>query len=82
MTATTENGEARIVLEDGGVPFDPLTDSDEPDISLGIEDRVIGGLGIMFVKSLMDTLHYERTTSGNRISLAKTLTSTQLEERQ
>ncbi|WP_027086256.1 ATP-binding protein [Cohnella panacarvi] len=77
ITAATENGIASILLEDGGIAFNPLLESKEPDISLGIEDRDIGGLGVFFVKSLMDTVQYERTANGNRLSLAKALTTTQ-----
>lgn len=77
ITAATENGIASMVLEDAGIAFNPFLDSDEPDISLSLEDRDIGGLGIYFVKQRMDTFHYERTTNGNRLSLAKALNSTQ-----
>jgi len=59
-----------VVLEDEGIPFDPLA-AQAPDLELGLEDRPIGGLGIHFVKRLMDEIAYERTASGNRLTLVK-----------
>jgi len=59
-----------IVLEDEAVPFDPLS-AEAPDLGLSVEERRIGGLGIHFVKRLMDEIVYERTASGNRLTLYK-----------
>jgi serine/threonine-protein kinase RsbW len=59
-----------VVLEDEGVPFDPLA-AGEPDLELSLDDRPIGGLGIHFAKRLMDEMAYERTPSGNRLVLLK-----------
>ncbi len=50
-----------IVVADDGPPFDPL-DRPDPDVTLPLEGRQPGGLGIMLVKSLMDDVRYERTT--------------------
>ena len=50
-----------IVVADDGPAFDPLARPD-PDVTLPLERRQVGGLGIMLVKSLMDDVHYERTT--------------------
>lgn len=61
-----------VTLEDEGIPFDPLQ-KDDPDLTLGVEDREIGGLGVLFVKRLMDEVHYERTAAGNRLRLVKRL---------
>ena len=56
------DGEAiEIIVADDGPPFDPLARPD-PDVSLPLERRQPGGLGIMLVKSLMDDVRYERTT--------------------
>lgn len=65
-------GIVEVTLEDEGIPFDPLQ-KDEPDITLGLEERDVGGLGLMFVKRLMDELQYERTDTGNRLRMAKRL---------
>lgn len=76
LTAKTEDGMAVIVLEDEGIAYDPLTESVEPDITLGVEEREIGGLGIFLVKRLAERLAYERTARGNRLVLAKALRTT------
>ena len=45
----------------------------QPDFSLSIEDREIGGLGIHFVREFMDDFSYERQGAHNRVSLVKHL---------
>ena len=47
-----------ITLLDDGVPFNPFMQSD-PDISLSVQDREVGGLGVHLVKFLVDDYHYE-----------------------
>jgi sigma-B regulation protein RsbU (phosphoserine phosphatase) len=57
---------------DAGVPFDP-TKKDKTDTTLSVEDRQIGGLGILLVRELMDTINYERSDGQNILTLTKTL---------
>ncbi|MBN2982764.1 ATP-binding protein [Cohnella algarum] len=59
-----------IVLEDDAIPFNPL-EAGAPDLEPSLEERAVGGLGIHFVKKLMDDVSYERTSSGNRLVLVK-----------
>lgn len=61
-----------ITLEDRGVPFNPLA-HDDPDISLGIHDREIGGLGIFMVKKTMDDIRYEYRDGRNMLTVVKRL---------
>ena len=58
-----------IVLEDNGKPFDPFTEAMEPDIDAALEDRPIGGLGVFFVKTLVDKADYVRHEDRNRVTL-------------
>lgn len=60
-----------FTLIDEGEPFDPTT-LDEPDTSLSVEERPIGGLGVFLVKQIMDEVRYER--QGNRNILTMTYT--------
>lgn len=61
-----------IVLTDDAVPFNPLLETD-PDVTLQLEDRPIGGLGVFLVKKIMDEIRYERTSDGgNRLWMSKT----------
>ena len=64
-----------IVIEDRGVPFDPLRSGADPlaQLDMDLEDRPIGGLGIYFVKRLMDEIQYERIGNMNRIHMRKQL---------
>ncbi len=62
-----------ITVEDDGPAFDPLARAD-PDVSLPLESRQPGGLGITLVKSLMDDVRYERT-SRNVLTIRKRIDS-------
>lgn len=57
-------------IADNGVPFDP-TEAPAPDLSLPIEERDIGGLGIHLMRSLMDRVHYRRSNGANILRLEK-----------
>ena len=57
-------------LIDQGVPFDPLQKAD-PDITLSIEERQIGGLGIFIVKKTMDTVHYAYENGKSILTMIK-----------
>lgn len=63
-------GMVTAMLEDHGIPFNPL-ETPEPDTTLGIEERSIGGLGVHFVRALMDEVTYERDGTMNRLTLRK-----------
>lgn len=57
-------------ITDSGRPFDP-TRSDGPDLTLGAEERPIGGLGIYLVKKIMDQVSYARENGKNILSMTK-----------
>ena len=59
-----------ITFVDQGIPFDPLSQK-EPDTSLGIEERKIGGLGIFLVKKTMDEVSYQYRDGKNILCLKK-----------
>ena len=63
------NGSLVVVVEDDGIAFDPFTAAPAPDLDADVEDRPIGGLGVYFVKTLMDEVAYERVENRNRITL-------------
>ena len=72
LVTLTEKDEALVVvLEDDGIAFDPFSAVPEPDLEAGVEERRIGGLGVYFVKSLMDEVAYERRDGRNRITLVQ-----------
>ena len=59
-----------ISIEDDGKAFDPLT-LPAPDLSLSLAERPVGGLGIHFVRKLMDAVEYKRENNCNYIFLKK-----------
>lgn len=62
-----------IKLVDDGKAFDP-TQINKPDLSVTIEERNIGGLGIHFVSTVMDKIEYCRLGNYNQLLLEKTIT--------
>lgn len=69
---TTTEGEIIAEIEDCGRPFDPLQ-VPPPDMSKPLRDRNVGGLGIHFIKSLMDDVSYQRIEERNVLRLSKRL---------
>ncbi|MFA6812252.1 MAG: ATP-binding protein [Bacteroidaceae bacterium] len=76
LIVSIEKKEDNLIMEfrDGGVPFDPLVKED-PDITLPLEERKIGGLGIFLTKKLMDSLSYNRVSGENVLILVKHITN-------
>jgi anti-sigma regulatory factor (Ser/Thr protein kinase) len=62
-----------IQVIDNGVPFDPAARSD-PDLTLPVEERPIGGLGIYMMKKLSASLKSERSDGHNVLRIEKDLT--------
>ena len=67
-----EENPAAVILTfvDDGKPYNPLEKPD-PDTSLGVDEREIGGLGIFLVKSNVDEISYERTDGKNILRMKK-----------
>jgi phosphoserine phosphatase RsbU/P len=65
--AVRDNDSLVIRLADTGKSFDPnaLPDINDIELSKKLEDRPVGGLGIMLAKIGVDDLQYEATGSGN-----------------
>lgn len=62
-----------LEIIDSGAPFDPFSRQD-PDTTLSIAERDIGGLGIHLVKKLMDHTSYQRVDNQNVVRLSINLT--------
>ncbi|ACN17178.1 RsbW1 [Desulforapulum autotrophicum HRM2] len=62
-----------IRFEDDGKAFDP-TGVPCPDTGCALEQRLVGGLGVHFVKHFIDTCSYRREKDKNIMILKKRLT--------
>jgi serine/threonine-protein kinase RsbW len=58
-----------IRIIDHGAPFDPSSRPD-PDTSLSVEDRDIGGLGIFLVRKMSDHVEYQRSDGQNILDIS------------
>lgn len=63
----------RVKLSDGGPPFDP-TKGKTTDVTLPMDERGCGGLGILFVKRFSDCCSYQRKDDKNIFYFTKTYT--------
>ena len=69
-----------IILRDHGIPFDP-TSVLEPDLDAPLKKRKAGGLGMHFMRQLMDEMRFERSPdSGNVLTMVKHKEPTPLSE--
>ena len=55
-----------LELIDNGAPFDPTTAA-LPNLHRPIQERPIGGLGLLLMRRMAAQLQYERLTDGNRL---------------
>lgn len=62
----------QLTVIDDGIAFNPLSKED-PDLNASVEDRAIGGLGIHFVKTIMDSVRYERSNKKNVLIMTKSV---------
>jgi anti-sigma regulatory factor (Ser/Thr protein kinase) len=65
-----ENSDLSIEFEDQGRPFN-LLEHPAPDLTLPLDQRPIGGLGIYMIKQSMDRVDYRRIGGKNVVVLTK-----------
>jgi len=66
-----ENETITVEVLDDGFPFNPLEEAPELDVESSLEDRRIGGAGIMLAKQLMTELRYQRNSDRNHLTMIK-----------
>jgi len=64
VNLTLAPGEVILVIEDDARAFDPQT-APKPDLTLPVEQRPIGGLGLHLVRSLSSRMTYRRQNDKN-----------------
>ena len=73
VRAMANDQRLKLIISDEGTPFDP-TEKALADTTLSAEERPVGGLGILLVRKLMDSINYERIDGKNVLTLRKYLT--------
>ncbi len=63
-----QDNEITLKFEDEGIYYNPLQKED-PDITLSLEERPIGGLGIFMVKEISKDIEYKREDNKNILIL-------------
>lgn len=66
--------EITIRFKDGGKKFNPL-EREMPDTSLPLEERSIGGLGILLTIKQMDSVNYEYSGTENILTIKKSISN-------
>ena len=61
-----------LTFIDEGIPFNPFQKA-QPDTTMSIEERPIGGLGLHLVKNMMDKVEYQRHKNKNIVKITKLL---------
>ena len=74
VKAMSNSKSLKLIITDSGMAFDP-TEAARADITLSAEDRPVGGLGILLVRELMDSINYEREDGKNILTLMKNINS-------
>ena len=62
----------KVIVKDKGKEFNPL-EKEEPDLSLSVHERKIGGLGIYIAKNIVDDIKYQRINNENVLEFIKNL---------
>lgn len=71
LVERSEGNKVSITFIDCGTPYNPLEKQD-PDVTLSVEERSVGGLGIFMVKKFMDDMQYEYMDGQNILTITKT----------
>lgn len=69
------HGRLTAVMTDDAAPFDPLSEANPAVLEGSLDERPIGGLGLHFVRTLMDEVSYQRAGQYNQLTLVKTITA-------
>ncbi len=72
INLSTENDLFKFNVIDSGQPFD-ITAAEDPDVTLSVDERDVGGVGIFLVKNIMDSISYKRENSKNILKLTKSI---------
>jgi anti-sigma regulatory factor (Ser/Thr protein kinase) len=72
LRVAVESGELSLEIEDDARAYNPL-EAPLPDLSVPIEERSTGGMGLTLLRALMDRAEYRRSGGKNVLRLVKRL---------
>jgi serine/threonine-protein kinase RsbW len=58
-----------LIYEDTAPPHDPFAKVRAPDDTAGVEERPVGGLGVLLIAAMAERVQYAHVGGRNRISL-------------
>jgi anti-sigma regulatory factor (Ser/Thr protein kinase) len=70
LTCAVTPGELTITIQDQAQPFDPAG-VPEPQLNAPLDELRIGGLGLYFMRQVMDAVEFSYVDGGNRLVLVK-----------
>ena len=59
-----------MTVQDDGPPFNPLS-VPAPDVTADLDQRAVGGQGVFLMRSMMDTVSYQRVGAQNQLTMTK-----------
>src|SRR5262249_2735478 len=69
LVCDVTKGHIALDYEDTGPPYDPFAAASPPDLTARVEDRRVGGLGVLLVSALARDVEDRRVGDTNRILL-------------
>jgi len=72
IDCTSTPGVFCVTIRDWGTPFNPL-EVDESNLSTDIDERAIGGVGLLLVTTMSDSCSYARKNDANELTFCFSL---------
>ena len=71
ISVSSDPDAVTVEVVDAAAPYNPITETPEPDLDAELEDRQIGGLGVFLVRDVADEMSYRREDGKNRLVIVK-----------
>lgn len=71
LSVAGDNGAVTVSLTDFDVDEFDVTENRNVDVSLPLEQREVGGLGLHLIQNMVDSLHYDYSERQSKITFTK-----------